>query len=138
MRQVYELDTECTRDEPGIAPDWRPLTYEAYHREIFANEGFDPAGIFLAEKDGALAGVCGLHFPPDKEAAWTFFTGVRRAHRGRGLAQALKLLAVQYANRRGCRKVGTGNHERNGPMLAVNRKFGFRPLTGVYAYRKHL
>lgn len=137
-RQVYELDAECTRDEPGIAPDWQPLTYEAFHQEIFAGEGFDPAGVFLAEKDGALVGVCGLHFPPGKEDAWTFFTGVRRAHRGQGLAQALKLLAVEYAGRRGCKKVGTGNHERNQPMLAVNRKFGFRPQVGAYAFRKDL
>lgn len=138
MRQVYDLDTDCSRDEPGVGPDWQPLDFAAYHKEIFAGLGFDPAGIFLAEKEGALVGICGLHFPPDNEAAWTFFTGVRREHRGQGLAQALKLLATEYARRRGCTMIGTGNHERNGAMLAVNRKFGFRPLTGAYAYRKEI
>lgn len=39
---------------------------------------------------------------------------------------------------RGHSKIGTGNHERNQPMLAVNRKFGFKPLPGVYMYRKDL
>lgn len=136
-RAVYALDTDCTRDEPGIAPDWEPPSYETYEREIFTGPQFDPGAVFLAVKEGEYAGMTGLHFPPGG-TPWTFFTGVRREHRGQGLAQALKLLAVEYARSRGHARVGTGNHERNQPMLAVNRKFGFQPLPGVYLYRKDL
>ncbi len=137
-RLVYQLDTDCARDEPGLGPDWSPLSYEAYSAEIFENPNFDPAGVFLAEKDGELVAMNGLHFPGGDAPAWTFFTGVRRGHRGQGLAHALKLLGLEYARQKGYKKVGTGNHERNGAMLAVNRKFGFMPLPGVYAYRKML
>lgn len=137
-RAVYALDCDCAKDEPGLGPDWVPPAFETYEKELLAGPQFDPAGLYLAEKDGEYAGLTGLHFPPGQPAAWTFFTGIRRAHRGQGLAQALKLLAVEYARTKGYPKVSTGNHARNAPMLAVNRKFGFQPLPGVYMYRKEL
>jgi len=137
-RRVYQLDIDCARDEPGLGPDWTPLSYEAYAAELFDSPNFDPAGLFLAEKDGELVAMNGLHFPGGGAPAWTFFTGVRRDHRGQGLAQALKLLGLEYARQKGYRRVGTSNHERNGAMLAVNRKFGFTPAPGIIAYQKRL
>lgn len=136
-RRLYELDMDCSRDEPGMAHAERP-TFEQYTREIFDAIGCDPAGIFIAEKAGAFVAVSGLQFPPGLDTAWVFFTGVRREHRGKGLAQALKLLAAEYAREKGRRYIGTGNHENNPAMLAINRKFGYQPQPGSYAMHKRL
>lgn len=55
-----------------------------------------------------------------------------RDYRGRGLAQALKLQTVLLARRAGMRTIRTNNDSLNAPMLAVNRKLGYRPEPGYY------
>jgi GNAT superfamily N-acetyltransferase len=130
-RNLYELDMECSQDEPGFAPAGF-TSYEQWAHHVFAVPLYDPKAVAIALLGEEWAGMSGLHFPIGQDAAVIFFTGVRRAHRGRKLAQALKLLTVQYALERGCTKILTGNNERNPAMLEVNRKFGFQPLPGAY------
>ncbi|MFZ5826956.1 MAG: GNAT family N-acetyltransferase [Bacillota bacterium] len=139
QRRFYELDMECSQDEPDKGPDWQPIDYEEYRADAFAPDRYDPKGVVVALKDGEWAGVSGCHFPPGRQHAWVMFTGVRRPHRGHGLAQALKLLACEYVRSRGdYPMIATGNHVRNAPMLAVNQKFGFAPTPGSYILRKNL
>lgn len=138
-RRIYALDMACAQDEPGIDKEpCPPIDYAAYARDMFDPEVFDPAAVIIAVKDDEWAGFTGLQFPPGDDLAYIFFTGVRRAHRGRGLAQAMKLICAEVARRRHCRRIDTNNHESNGPMLAINRKFGFVPQTGIYVLRKAL
>jgi len=54
-----------------------------------------------------------------------------REYRGRGLAQALKLQTVLLGKRAGLRYIRTNNDSKNTPMLAVNRKLGYRPSPGI-------
>ena len=54
------------------------------------------------------------------------------AWRGRGIALALKLLAIRAARRYGARYLRTNNDSENAPMLAVNRKLGYQPAPGYY------
>ncbi len=139
QRAFYELDIECSRDEPDKGPEWQPTEYDAYRADTFAPHQYDPKAVFLAMKEGELAGTSGCSFPPGRKSAWVLFTGVRRQHRGHGLAQALKLLACEYVRSRGdYTRIATGNHAQNGPMLAINRKFGFVPMPGSYILRKTL
>jgi len=139
-RRLYEVDMDTARDEPGMneGTEWPPISYEEYARDMYQAPKFDPAGVFLAVWQGQWVAVSGLHFPPGSEIAWVFYTGVRREHRGRRLAQALKLLTADYARSRGFKKIATGNHENNPAMLTVNRKFGFQPLPGLFIMRKLL
>ena len=65
-------------------------------------------------------------------------TGVRRRYRGRKVAQALKILAVQQARARGVAQIETGNDSRNAAMLAINRKLGFVSGRGQYSLVKRL
>lgn len=139
-RELYQIDMDCSMDEPDKGPDWQPIDYQEWRRDLLAPTQYDPNAVFVALQDGQWAGISGCLFPPGREAAWVFFTGVRRQHRGQGLAQALKLLACEYvkAHRPDYRKIATGNHARNQPMLAVNQKFGFVPMPGSYILRKQL
>ncbi len=52
-------------------------------------------------------------------------TAVLPEYRGRGVATALKVLTIQYAQRHGFREIRTFNSSRNAPMLAINTKLGF-------------
>lgn len=136
-RELYRLHLEAGRDAPS-GDEGRDGPFEDYARHTFDVPDYDPAGVYVALKDGEWAGMSGLHFPPGKDRAWTFFSGVRRAHRGQGLVQALKILAVEYAMQKGYKTIGTGNHSQNPAMLAVNRKFGFVRQPGAFNMRKEL
>ncbi len=65
-------------------------------------------------------------------------TGVLPAYRGRGIAMALKLRAIEAAIARGCPLITTENHEDNAPMRAINRKIGFVPDSPGVSYSKAL
>ena len=60
------------------------------------------------------------------------FTGVERAYRGRKLGLALKLLAIQCARSYGATSIMTDNDSQNAPMLAINRKLGYKSEPGLY------
>lgn len=50
----------------------------------------------------------------------------------RGLGLPLKVQAVQAMQKAGFRVMRTNNHSRNAPMLAVNRRLGFRQQSGAF------
>ncbi|MGZ4335323.1 MAG: N-acetyltransferase family protein, partial [Gaiellaceae bacterium] len=52
---------------------------------------------------------------------------VSRDRRGRGLAYAVKLATLRRARDAGLRTMLASNDLENEPMLAVNRKLGFKP-----------
>lgn len=139
QRRLYELDMDAAWDEPGIdRTKWPPITFDEYAAQIFQPPRFDPRAVVVAERAGEWAGLTGLHYRPQDNSGWVFFTGVRQAHRGRGLAQALKLLSIQFAKGAGWERVGTSNNARNPAMLAVNQKLGFKSQPGIYVMEKPL
>ena len=70
--------------------------------------------------------------------AATAFTGTARSHRGRGLARVVKLASIRWAARHGIERMLTGNDETNAPMLAVNRRLGYVPVSEHFSYAKDL
>jgi GNAT superfamily N-acetyltransferase len=64
----------------------------------------------------------------DETATADLFTGTLPEYRGRGLALAVKLASLRWAAARGVTRVFTSNDETNAPMLAVNRRLGYRPV----------
>ncbi len=56
------------------------------------------------------------------------FTGVRADARGRGLGKWLKAAMLLHVREiyPGLQTVVTGNASSNGPMLAINKKMGFK------------
>jgi len=80
---------------------------------------------FLAKADGAFIGYTALgpdHRVP--EAIGTGPTAVRPEYRGRGVATALKVLALTHAQRQGWRTAST--RSASPAMIHVNEKLGFQ------------
>jgi mycothiol synthase len=55
-------------------------------------------------------------------------TAVRRSHRRRGLATALKRAQISWAAANGFRELVPSSVEGNEAMRAVNERLGYKPL----------
>ena len=138
-RKVWALNGKIVRDIPthDVMPEYPPFEEWDKHSDDPEN---DPRAVILAEDvgSGEWVGVSVLAFQEDTNVAWTNITGVLPAYRGRGLALALKLRAIDAAIARGCPLITTENHEDNAPMRAINKKLGFTLDAPGVRYRKDL
>ena len=127
---LYELNRVAGLDVPDSDGTFPP--YEFFETQVYSASWFDPAGQVLALDGEQYVGLGALGVNAESGVGSNAFTGVHPDYRGRGLATALKLLVVQEARRRGVRVIETGNNSLNAPILAINRKFGYRPRPGLY------
>ncbi len=139
-RRLYELDSTLIYDIPRR--DTQPFTVEPFEdfvRSLFERPEWRPELHLFAEKDGEWIGKC--HVVPKVEfpaVGMQWLTGVLKDHRGHGLATALKVHAYRRARAAGVTVMTTDNHADNAPMLAINKKFGFRPEPSIVVYNKVL
>lgn len=129
-RKLYEVNRASGLDNPGndgVFPD-----YYAFSKNVFEASWFRADTQILAAQGEQWVGLAAIGIYPVDNHAYNAFTGILREYRGRGLAQALKLQTILLAKREGVRYVRTHNDSNNAPMLAVNRKLGYRPEPGYY------
>ena len=122
-RQLYALVREGVCDTPGFSGAFE--SYPAFMERIYTPSYWNHAeSQFLAAHAGAWVGLSS--FVPQADERGLFgLTVVTRAHRGKGLARALKLLALEYARSCGVDTVVTENHPENAPILGLNKTLGF-------------
>lgn len=61
-------------------------------------------------------------------------TGIRPAQQGKGYGMLLKAWEITYARRHGFERIVTNVRKRNGAMIALNEKFGFRAIRTIPRY----
>lgn len=131
-RKLYDLNITTAGDNPSNDPGdvW---LYEDFVRNIFSADWFRPDGqIFAADGDAWIGMAAVGEVSPGK--MHHMMTGVLREYRGRHIAFALKLLAIDFCRRHNAHTLDTGNDS----MLAINRKLGYRPEAGKYRLEKSL
>lgn len=131
QHKLFELNTMTASDNPGLE-DETHNTFENFQVKILSAPWFRSDGQILAVDGERFVGLGAVGFESDGLTAFNAFTGVDRAYRGRKIAQALKILAAQYAQSQGARVMVTVNDGENAPMLAVNRKLGYVRQPGTY------
>lgn len=133
MRKMYEVTTLLMQDVPY--PDGPPqFSYELF-KKFFAMPGFRSDGLFILADGDEWVGTTGLSVPEGGRPGYTYFTGVRRDYRGRGLATLLKLAAISFARDHRVAAMRTNNDTVNSPMVAVNEKLGYRRLPARVAMK---
>ena len=137
-RKFYALGAALLPDIPtnDVHPEYPP--FEEFAKD-FSRPEYDPNTLIFAETGaGEWVGVTQFGFQEHTNVGWTNITGVLPDYRGKGLALALKLRAIDAAIARGCPLLTTENHEDNAPMRAINRKLGFVPDAPGVSYSKTL
>lgn len=122
--EAYAVWAECYPDMP-VSPPIPAPTYEEWLEE----EVCGPITL-LALEDGRVVGAAALMERVDGLAEHGL-TAVRRSHRGRGIATALKQALLHWAAEHGYRELTTWTQDGNAAMQAVNVKLGYRPRPAV-------
>jgi len=99
-----------------------------------AYERFDMMGmkhhtVLTREPNGVISGITDMNWAPHRPTILEqMFTGVRPDARGRGIGKWLKgyMLDRMHQLYPDAEWISTGNADSNGPMLAINKRMGFK------------
>ena len=122
---LWEVAREAGPDIPGEEEtDAGP--FEEWVERDMRGSGDRPEAVFVALEDGQVLGYAKLAFSAERtDRAFHDLTGVRRAHRGRGIAAALKATQIAWAKDQGFSSLQTANEVRNAPIRHLNAKHGY-------------
>lgn len=129
--EAYEVWAECYPDMP-VSP---PIPAPSY--EDWLEEEVSGPVTFVALDADRVVGAAALFERVDGLAEHGL-TAVRRSHRGRGIATALKQALVHWAAENGFRELTTWTQDGNDAMQAVNLKLGYRPRPAVINVWRHV
>jgi len=134
--KLYELNNANVLDIPGMDDD--AATYPEFEERVLKADWFRSGGQLLAVDGDSWVGLAAVILTPETRSAYNAHTGVRRAYRGKKIAQALKVFAVRYARQNGALIMRTNNDSQNEAMLAINHKMGYVPQPGKYVLKRIL
>ena len=139
QRRLYVLNDSASASTPGQEGEHAWATFEDFQKSVCQSDWYIPAGQIVAIESlsGEWVAMSAITRMQGREYAYNLFTGVDLAYRGRKLGQAVKVLALRYA--REVIKVGfvrTHHNAQNLPMIAIDRKFGYRQLPGTFLLEK--
>ena len=132
---MYEVAREAVPDIPG-EEDGDIGSLEEWLARDMQGESDDPNAVFVAVEGADVVGYAKLSLSPEvPERAFHDLTGVRRTHRGRGIAAALKRTQIAWAKQAGYAALQTSNEVRNEAIRRLNERHGYRVEPGVVVVR---
>lgn len=130
MRQrLFRLADRVSRDMPTRDPI-PPMTYDDFVATWLEAPHSRPDLLVMGFDGDEPVAVSMVNVYPNGNA-YNWMTGTLPSHRGQGLGMAVKVEALRRAKAAGVTEVRTDNHERNAPMLAINRRLGYRTLPAI-------
>jgi hypothetical protein len=137
VEKLIMLYKQLQEDEPHVERSAR-ISAEKFHYQFMSSEHYHPEGWFIALDDEEYIGWCAVL--PDLTHSNQMQNGITvidRRCRRIGLATAMKVHALHYAQKLGKKSVITGNVSTN-PMLKLNLKLGFEPQFDEIEFKKTL
>lgn len=137
QRHWYELEMAINADHP--MPDrGEPLPYETFAGFLETDLVNLDGAFFALDEHDQYVGQSTLEVrTPGSDTISVGMTGVRRSHRRRGIATALKLRTIDYARKQGITWIQTSNEEHN-PMFQLNLLLGFQPAPAWLNFEKRV
>jgi GNAT superfamily N-acetyltransferase len=124
LRKLHEFLNTVMADDPQRRL-YTPAPFEAVER-WFGRRDAPPDACFIAKCGDQYVGFTDLnHIEPIPRGIMHGFTGVAREYRRQGIATALKVRAIEYAQARGYQIVRAYNSPVHAGALALNEKLGF-------------
>jgi GNAT superfamily N-acetyltransferase len=128
--KLYELYKETLVDIPGFLGEVPEQSeWKKWYLQV---DGYAPERVIIAADGDTFVGVTNVLLNAKTNGMYHEYTGVSRAYRGKKIAHALKLKAIQLAKREQTAYLRTDNDSTNEPILTINRKLGYVPLRGSY------
>ncbi len=131
-RAAYEINKRASLDIPGRIQTFAP--FEEWRRFVCEASWYRPEGQIVVSLGETWVGLAAVGYFAESNSMYNMITGIDRPYRGRGLAMALKLHTIRLARRYGAAYIRTHNDSENAPMLAINRKLGYRAEPGLLIY----
>ncbi len=122
--KLYELAQELNADVPAPEPHTR-VAKDVWLRRLRESPRLLPEAYFIATRGDEYVGVTMLFAEGGGDDLSTGLTGVLAGHRRRGLALALKLRAIAWAQAQDRPRIKTWNEQNNRGMLGINTRLGF-------------
>lgn len=129
LDRPHDLHALYAEAESDIPSDDEPgeFRYEDWLEETLRSPALEVDGSFIVVFEGRPVSFAWLDVDRVGRRAEHNLTGTLREFRGRGLARLAKLAAISWCAEDGIDTLVTGNDGENEPMLAINRRLGYRP-----------
>ena len=131
--RFWDLYWSLVADVPGVGDTPR----QSNERMNSLVEVFDKHGFILALDGEKWIGLTMILNESD-DCYYNSMTGVVQDYRGKGIALALKLKAIEYAQNNNGKYIRTNNDSNNASMLAVNKKLGYEAKSGFFSLVKNV
>ena len=132
---MYEVAREAYPDVPG-EEDAELASFEEWLSMDMQGAGDRPEATFVALEGDEVVAYAKLSLSLARPTvAMHDMTGVRRAWRGRGIANALKAAEIAWAKDAGYERLETQNEERNEPIRRLNERYGYVVTPGSVTVR---
>lgn len=133
QHRFWDFCWELVSDVPGMMDKPRPDN----DRMIALMKDYDKKGFILAVDDERWIALSIIVREKD-DIFYNSMTGVDKRYRGQGLAQAVKIKAIEFVQQNKGKYIRTHNDSKNAPMLKVNRKLGYEQKPGIYGFIKQI
>lgn len=136
---MYEVACEAYPDIPGEEANAMD-DYATWLARDMEGESDRREATFVALDGDEVVGYAKLSLSSDASTrvAYHDITGVKRAHRRRGIAGALKRAEIAWAKRAGYERLETANEARNEPIRRLNEQYGYVVRPGVVVLHEAL
>lgn len=123
LRALHRLWADSDQEEP--ASDQPPGFFVSWQKQVLDAPGLTPETHWIALDGGVPVGMTFLKRLSDS-AFENDYTGVASTHRRRGIATALKMCAISWAQQQSAEWFYTSSEIGNHAMITINKQLGYR------------
>ncbi|MBT9164702.1 MAG: hypothetical protein DDT23_00706 [candidate division WS2 bacterium] len=123
--KLYEHHSTTMGDMP-LPNTYTRVSFEEFIKRVIKSPNLLPEAFFIAKAGELYVGESYLETSQaDATQLYQGQTAVRREFRGKGIAMALKVKVIEFAQKNNYKTIKTWNDSENSSMLGINQRLGF-------------